>query len=90
MKYAIASHASRIHDPRVEQLGDRIRAKGHHVYYIFVDGMNFYDVLEDASKQLSYDDNVCVIVPKWGEIRRWPRLYSELGAIQIYSGVYGF
>lgn len=90
MRYVIASHTSRVRDPRVEQLGNRIRAKGHHVCYIFVESTHFDDILEDASKLFSYDDDICVIVPKWGEIRYWPRCHSEMGCIQIYSGVYGF
>lgn len=90
MRYVIAANISRVRDPRVEHLGDRIRKKGHHVRYIFVEGRAFEDVLDDVSKLLTYDDEVCVIVPKWGEIRRWPRLYSSLGCVEIYSGVYGF
>lgn len=90
MRYVIASHTSRVRDPRVEHLGDRIRKKGHHVRYIFVEALHFDEILEDACKEFSYDDDICVVVPAWGEIRYWPRLYSGLGDIQIYSGVYGF
>lgn len=88
MRYVIAANENRITE--ADMLGARIRKKRHSVRYIFVESMAFYDVMDDASKLLSYDDDICVIIPKWGQVRLWPRLYSSVGNIQIYSGVYGF
>lgn len=88
MRYAIAAHNSRMVD--AEKLGHRIREKGHSVSYIFVDAIHGEEVIEYISPLLSRDDDICVIIPKYGVLRRWPLGYSQVDHVQIKTGVYGF
>ena len=88
MRYVISANKSRMTD--AEKLGQRIRNGGYAVRYIFVESVHGDEVIDDAVKELSYDDDIMIVIPKYGVLRRWPLGYSNIGNLQIKSGVYGF
>lgn len=87
MRYVIAANKARMKD--AEKLADKIRAKHHSVRYIFVEAVHADEVIDDMVKLLSYDDEIVVVIPKYGTLRRWPLGYSQVGDIQIKIGVFG-